>query len=93
MTTLVVQDILGGDIAKTDVDGAWHFYNLLNGERLDFSESQFSQPVPYSDLPSNRGEAFSDTSQEQYQILRDRLLREVDLDTKPALATGAASAV
>lgn len=93
VTALVVQDILGGDIVKTDVDGAWHFYNLLDGERLDFSESQFSQPVPYADLPSNRDEAFSDTSQKQYQILRERLLREIDLDMKPALATGAAAGV
>ncbi|MCA1440445.1 hypothetical protein I6F07_09505 [Ensifer sp. IC4062] len=76
VTALVVQDILGGDIVKTDVDGAWHFYNLIGGMRRDFSESQFASPVFYADLPSNRDEAFSDTSPEQYRILRERVLAE-----------------
>jgi len=74
VTALVVQDILGGDIVKTDADGAWHFYNLVEGQRWDFSGSQFPEPVFYADLPSSRDEAFSDTSLGQYQTLRDRVL-------------------
>ncbi|MBQ1500256.1 MAG: hypothetical protein IIZ38_18260 [Sphingomonas sp.] len=75
VTALVVQGMLGGEIVKTEVDGAWHFYNLIDGERYDFSASQFPQAVFYADLPSDRDEAFSDTSYEQYLILRDRLSR------------------
>lgn len=74
MTALVVQDILGGDIVKTDVGGAWHFYNLIDGERRDFSASQFPESVCYADVPSSRDEAFSDTSLQQYRILRDQVL-------------------
>lgn len=73
VTALVVQDMLGGEIVKTDVDGAWHFYNLIDGERHDFSASQFPEAVSYADLPSGRDEAFSDTSYGQYRTLRDRL--------------------
>ncbi|BCH33501.1 hypothetical protein MesoLjLc_54310 [Mesorhizobium sp. L-8-10] len=74
VTALVVQDILGGDIVKTDVEDAWHFYNLIDDMRRDFSESQFTSPVFYADVPSSRDEAFSDTSPEQYRILRERVL-------------------
>ncbi|AZO11577.1 MULTISPECIES: hypothetical protein [unclassified Mesorhizobium] len=73
VSALVVQDLLGGDIAKTDVDGAWHFYNLVDGRRLDFSQSQFPVPPTYLDLRSDRSEAFSDTSLEQYRILKERI--------------------
>lgn len=76
VTALVVQDILGGDIVKTGVDGAWHFYNLVEDERLDFSGSQFQAPVLYADLPSSRSEAFSATSAQQYRILRERVMRQ-----------------
>ncbi len=73
MTALVVHDELGGQILKTDVDGAWHFYNLIGGERVDFTLSQFETPISYEDLPSNRDEALNDTSPEQYQLLRERV--------------------
>lgn len=41
VTSLVVNDELGGDILKTDVNGAWHFYNSIDGKRVDFTMSQF----------------------------------------------------
>ena len=69
VTALVVQDILGGDIAKTTLDGARHFYNLIGGVRRDFAESQFVSTVFFGDLPSGWDEAFSDTSPTQYRIL------------------------
>ena len=73
VTALVVQDMFGGKILKTDVGGAWHFYNLIDGERQDFSASQFREGIFYADLPSGRTEAISDTSYGQYQNLCDRL--------------------
>lgn len=73
MTALVVQDELGGDILKTDVNGAWHFYNRVGGSRVDFTMSQFDSPVSYDDLPSNRSEALNDCSQQQYELLRERV--------------------
>jgi hypothetical protein len=69
-----VQDILGGDILKTDVDDYWHFYNQIDGRRWDFTISQFETPIGYDDLPSTREEALSDTSPEQYRLLRQRVL-------------------
>lgn len=73
VTTLVVQDMMGGDILKTSVEGQWHFYNCIGGERLDLTDTQFEQPIEYQGLPSSRSEALEDTSAEQYEILKRRL--------------------
>ncbi|WFU18243.1 hypothetical protein [Bradyrhizobium sp. CB3481] len=73
VTALVVQDKLGGDILKTDVAGAWHFYNQIDGRRIDFTMRQFDSPIGYDDLPSNRQEALADTSMTQYELLRRRI--------------------
>lgn len=79
VTALVAQDILAGQLAKTDVEGAWHFYNIVDGVRLDFSAGQFTKPIVYSDLPASRNEAFTDTTPEQYQILRRHVLAIIPL--------------
>lgn len=73
VTALVAQDLLGGDILKTSVEGQWHFYNRVAGRRLDLTESQFEQPLEYQDLPSNRAEALEDTSVRQYETLKRRV--------------------
>lgn len=73
VTALVVNDWLGGSICKTDVNGAWHFYNVINNRRVDFTMSQFSSPIYYDDIPSSREEALSDCSARQYELLRSRI--------------------
>lgn len=62
VTTLIVNDILGGEIYKTRLDEGWHFYNILNGERKDFQ-----------DVRSNREEAFQDTNDIQYSYLKSQV--------------------
>ncbi|MCA6114515.1 hypothetical protein J6524_06220 [Bradyrhizobium sp. WSM 1738] len=73
VTALVVQDELGGEILKTDFGGAWHFYNRIDGRRIDLTMSQFDSPIGYDDLPSNRHEALRDTSVRQYELLCERI--------------------
>jgi hypothetical protein len=73
VTALVVQDLLGGKILKTDVNGSWHFYNMIDGKRIDFTMSQFETPICYDDLLSCREEAFNDASPGQYELLGQRL--------------------
>ncbi|MBI3512597.1 MAG: hypothetical protein HY060_00745 [Proteobacteria bacterium] len=75
VTSLVVHDALGGDILKTDVDGAWHFYNRIAGRRWDLTMSQFERPIGYDDLPSDRAEALADTAPERYALLKARVLK------------------
>src|SRR5690349_6770280 len=73
VTALVVHDRFGGEILKTDVNGAWHFYNRIAETRIDFTMSQCDTPIGYDDIPSERSEAFGDCSREQYELLRDRV--------------------
>lgn len=75
VTALVVQEVLGGDILKTRVGGAWHFYNQVAGSRLDLTEGQFPGSIGYDDLPSTRDEALADTSEAQLAALREALFR------------------
>lgn len=77
VTALLAQELLGGAILKTRVGADWHFYNLLDGVRRDFTESQFAVPITYDDAPSDRADAMTDTSPEQYAALRSRVLAGV----------------
>jgi hypothetical protein len=75
VTALVARDFLGGELLKTTVDGQWHFYNLVEGLRLDFTSGQFSSSPVYSDLPATEDEAFTDTTPRQVDILRASVSR------------------
>ncbi len=74
VTALVIQDLFGGEIQKTMVNGERHFYNRIDGARYDFSAEQFEQLPEYLDLPSSREEALSDTTEEQYVALWRRVV-------------------
>lgn len=65
VTAILAQEHLGGVIAKTPVGGLWHFYNIIDGQRFDFTRDQFDEPPCYHDLPSNKDEALADTSEAQ----------------------------
>ena len=69
VTALVVQDHLGGMILKTSVRGQWHFYNLVDGERVDLTSSQFHKPLHYEDVLTTRKDALTDTTQKQYETM------------------------
>ena len=73
VTALVIQDCFGGDILKTPVDGQWHFYNLIDGERYNFTTAQFQVIPNYLDLPSSREEAFAGPNLNQYTYLSRRV--------------------
>ena len=79
VTALVVQDIYGGEIKKTKVREAWHFYNFIDGQRFDFTEVQFNEKLNYMDVESNREEAFADTNEKQYSMLKEKLMKEFKL--------------
>nr|WP_134684596.1 hypothetical protein [Brevibacillus migulae] len=75
VTSLVVQELLGGQLVKTKLPVGWHYYNVINGRRYDFTESQFAETIRYDDLLATRDEAFSDTNDRQYQYLRQSVLQ------------------
>jgi hypothetical protein len=58
VTALVVNELFGGDIFKTPTPDGWHYCNRINGKRYEFTESQFSEPIKYMDVPANRNRGF-----------------------------------
>ena len=81
VTALVVNDLLGGEIYKTNCLGGWHFYNMIDGKAYDFTSSQFIAPILYQHILSNREEAFADTNDVQYSYLKEEMKRHL-LKTK-----------
>ena len=73
VTSLVVNDLYGGEIAKTETPGGWHFYNRVDGERYDLTASQFAAPINYADIPSTRSEALAGSTPQRYLALKVRV--------------------
>jgi hypothetical protein len=69
VTALVIQDAFSGDILKTKVNMEWHYYNLIEGDRVDFTGLQFPDQIYYADQKCNRIEAVLDTDLEQFLYL------------------------
>ena len=80
VTALVVHDLLGGAIKKTKLADGWHFYNVMDGKRLDFTHSQFKEDIKYMDIPSNRDEAYFDTDEKQYTYLKETVFNRIVME-------------
>ena len=73
VTALAIQQLHGGEILKTTTAEGPHFYNRIDGQRYDFTASQFASAISYEDQPSSIAEALADTSPEQLRLLLERL--------------------
>src|SRR5438034_6804911 len=80
-TAVVAAETFGGEILKTQVpkkDGTSvrHFYNRIEGQRYDFTRSQFDDlpdywgPVTYDDTPSNSADAMTEMLPGQLEEMR-----------------------
>ncbi|MGG0289896.1 hypothetical protein ABEY30_16995 [Bacillus pacificus] len=79
VTALIIQELCGGEIRKTKIGEVWHFYNIVDEKRYDFTRSQFSEELNYMDIESNREEAFADTNEKQYSMLKKKITKELKL--------------
>lgn len=78
VTSLVINNLLGGEIKKIKLPEGWHYYNIINGTRFDFTVSQFKEAIDYMDVPFNREDAFSDTNEKQYNYLKQNVLYNLE---------------
>lgn len=83
VTALVVNDHLGGEIFKTRLPEGWHFYNIIEHQRYDFTLSQFSESIIYEDILSNRNEAFMDCNEKQYMYLKQKVSKNFKKEADP----------
>ncbi|MBN2861670.1 MAG: hypothetical protein JXN62_00820 [Bacteroidales bacterium] len=75
ITSRLIYDSFGGEILKTRLDTGWHFYNRIDGVRLDFAIPEIeksSHGVSFEDIPSNPDETGNYFHHEDYitQFLR-----------------------
>jgi hypothetical protein len=73
-TSLVIQDVFGGNLLKTRAGDAWHFYNEIDGAMYDFTAEQFQNKPQYANLTATREEALRDCSEAQYRALSQRFV-------------------
>lgn len=69
LTSFLVYHIFGGEILKKHHNNGWHFYNRIDGERIDFTEPEVSNPSEINyieDLPSSSEETYKYFEQEDY---------------------------
>ena len=76
--SVLIHDIFGGKILKTKSKGGWHFYNRINGVRLDFSKSDLDKSSgsgQFEDIPVSHDEASSYFEPEQYLVFFIKFVR------------------
>src|SRR5712671_972204 len=70
VTALLINELFGGQILKTPLPAGDHFYNRIDGQRIDLTDIQFETPIRYLDLESDRTEALVGTSASQHAVLK-----------------------
>jgi len=73
-----IHDIFGGEILKTHKKKGWHFYNRINGERIDFTRSEMgksSEDNRFEDIPSTPDETYNYFQEEDYSTYFMRFVR------------------
>ena len=84
VTAAVIHDLYGGEILRTRYPTVWHYYNRIDGRRVDLTDSQFSRPGARFEAPENYDDEISDrdaamdgTLQSEYDALKEALLRRL----------------
>ena len=85
VTAAVILDLFGGEILRTRLPDVWHYYNRIEGRRVDFTDSQFSSPgalfdapTRYDDEATTRDAAMTGIPEREYEALRSALLSALD---------------
>ena len=69
LISLMIHDVFGGEILKTRKNKNWHFYNRIDGERVDFTRSKMGKSIKasrFEDIPSTPNETYDYFDQVDY---------------------------
>jgi hypothetical protein len=75
---LVIHDVFGGEILKTHSNKYWHFYNMVDGERVDFSEAESTdlyENESFEDIPATTDETYGSIDNADYSTFFMRFVR------------------
>lgn len=90
LISLLIHDIFGGEMLKTRRNKNWHFYNRVDGERVDFTkEGKLVETKGFEDIPSNPDEIYLDQADYSTFFMRfvDAFEETVGLDNfRPGLS-------
>ncbi len=82
VTALVVNDLLGGDIMKVKVNGESHYYNVVDGDIIDYTRKQYEDGlINYTDGKlAYRGRILRDLdTKSRYYILLQNVKYNMEL--------------
>jgi hypothetical protein len=77
LISLLIHNLFGGEILKTHNRKGWHFYNRINGERIDFMQpvmEKSNHKNRMEDLPSDPDETCNYFEPEDYSTLFMRFI-------------------
>lgn len=78
ITSLLINDYFGGDICKIYVDEASHYYNLIDGDIVDLTSSQFNCNVDYKNYKIiDREKILTDDTKQRYNLLKKKLVNKL----------------
>jgi hypothetical protein len=81
LISLLIHDIFGGEILKTRKKRGWHFYNRVDGLRLDFSRPQMDKTLRnyhFEDIPATPDETYIYFEMEEYSTFLTRFARSFE---------------
>lgn len=75
--SLLIHDVFGGEILKTHKKKGWHFYNRIDGERVDFSNTgnNKTNEDKFEDIPTTPDETCKYVVKEDYTTFFMRFVR------------------
>ena len=77
----LIHDIFGGEILKTHERKGWHFYNRINGERVDLTgpnTKESENNKKFEDLPSTPDETSGYFDRTDYSIFFMSFVRTLE---------------
>lgn len=77
----LIHDIFGGEILKTRWKRGWHFYNRVDGLRVDFTKSETSKSSKakkFEDIPATPEETSACFENEQYSFFLMNFVRSFE---------------
>jgi len=78
LISLLIHDVFGGEILKTHKKKDWHFYNRIDGERVDFTKSEIKELIgvtKFEDILSTPDETYDYFDQEDYSTFFMKFVR------------------
>jgi len=77
LISLLIHDVFGGEILKTHHKFGWHFYNRIDGKRIDFARSKMARLVEdnkFEDIPATPDETYTYFDHSEYSTFLMRFI-------------------